>query len=131
MDPIEVDLLSVFISAFVYIILGWLWYSPWLFGKIWMTLSKIAPAKKKMGLAIFMGFINALVLSFFLALLMSFLRVNTAFDGLFVGFGIWLGFVATTQFSSVIWAKKPFKLYLIDNGFWFIAFSVLGMIMGA
>ncbi|PIS01171.1 MAG: hypothetical protein COT84_03685 [Chlamydiae bacterium CG10_big_fil_rev_8_21_14_0_10_35_9] len=131
MDPIQIDLLSVFIAAIVYMLIGWLWYSPWFFGKTWLKLSHIKSDKNKMGLAFFLGFINAVFISFFLALLLGFLRVNTALDGFFVGFGVWLGFVVTTQFSSVIWAKQSFRLFLINIGCWFFSFIFMGGILGA
>lgn len=129
MDPIQIDLLSVFIAAVVYMLIGWFWYSPWLFGKAWMKLADVKPGK--MGPCFLLGFANAIILSFFLALLLGFLRVNSAFDGFFVGFGVWFGFVVTTQFSGVIWEKRPFKLFIINTGCWFFSFVILGGILGA
>lgn len=131
MDPIQIDLLSVFIAAIVYMIIGWFWYSSWFFGKTWLNLTQIKPDKKRMGLASLLSFINAIFLSFFLALLLGFLRVNTALDGFFVGFGVWLGFIVTTQFSGVVWERKPFKLFLIHVGGWFFSFTIMGGILGA
>jgi len=50
---------------------------------------------------------------------------------MFVGFCVWLGFVVTTQISSVIWGKMPFQLFLINTGAKLLSFLVMGGIIGA
>lgn len=132
MNSVEFEFLSVLIATAIYMIIGFLWYSPFLFKKPWMKYSKIESKYAKIKFKPFiLSFINAFVLCFILALLMSFLGVNTSIDGIFVGFGVWLGFVATTQMSSVIWTKSSFRLYLIEVGCLLVSFCAIGGILGS
>jgi len=127
---IDIDLLTVLIAALAYMVIGGFWYSDLLFGAIWRKLVKTEKRKPK-GVQFLGSFLVAFIIAFFLALIQAFLGVSTTVDGIYVGLVIWLGFVATTQFSAVIWAKKPVKLYLLDAGWTFLGFGVVGGIIGA
>ncbi len=130
MEEVYVDFLTVIVGAIVYVILGAIWYSPALFGKVWRKLKHV-DKKPKLFPALIGEFIVALIISFFLSLLMGFLGATSTIDGIYVGLGVWLGFVATTHFGAVLWSKMSFKLYLIYVGFWFFGFGILGAILGA
>ena len=43
---VYVDLLTVFVAACIFVIFGGFWYSPLLFGGVWLKLKNI---KKKVG----------------------------------------------------------------------------------
>ena len=133
MDNIQIDWLTVVIAAVLNMIIGFLWYSKWLFGPKWMKLCKMKKedccGMDKMNLLY--AFIVSLVIAYFLAFFEAYLSVTTVTDGMFVGFCIWLGFVATTQISSVIWRKKPFELFVINTGGKLLSFLVMSGIIGA
>jgi hypothetical protein len=132
MNQVQVDLFSVLIAAIVYMVVGFLWYSKWLFGPTWLKLSDMKKADMKHpGKATFYGAINALVIAYFLAFFESYLGVTTVTDGMFVAFSIWLGFVATTQISPVIWCKASPKLFLITALNKLVAYVIMGGIIGA
>jgi len=120
--------LAIVVSAVVGMVVGALWYSPLLFGKTWMKLmgltkSSMDKAKKKgMGKSYFTMFISLLVMAYALSL---FLNV----DGLMGAFWIWLGFIATIMFGSVIWEGKPLKLYFINVFHWLAVILVMGTIL--
>jgi hypothetical protein len=50
---------------------------------------------------------------------------------MFVGFLAWIGFVATTQISEVIWGEAPFKLFLLETGCKLLILLAMGGILGA
>jgi len=121
--------LAILISAVVGMIVGALWYSPILFGKTWMKLtgltkSSMKSKKKGMGKSYFGMFISLLVMAYALSL---FLNVN----GLMGAFWIWLGFIATIMFGSVIWEGKPLKLYFLNAFHWLAVILVMGSILSA
>ena len=132
MEEVQIDLFSVFIAAIAYIVIGLVWYSNYLFGPQWLKLSggKEADAKKDQLLFVWSGLV-ALVIAYFLAFFEAYLGVTTVSDGMFVGFCIWLGFVATTQISTVIWGRQPMALFLINTGAKLLSFLVMGGIIGA
>ena len=54
-----------------------------------------------------------LVMSFILALLISYLGASTFGQGAWLGFLVWLGFFVTSKLGMVLWDNKPFSLYLL------------------
>ena len=132
MDVIQIDWRVVIIAAVLNMVIGFFWYSKWLFGTIWAKMAHLSQKKfdgKNMAI-VYQGIIS-LVIAFFLAFFETYLGVTTVTDGMFVGFCAWLGFVATTQIGAVIWTDTRFKLFLIDTGGKLLSFLVMGGIIGA
>ncbi|MEK6839528.1 MAG: DUF1761 domain-containing protein [Nanoarchaeota archaeon] len=132
----DINLLAVLVAAIATIIIGSLWYSPLLFGKIWMRLNgttqkQMQEAKKKsMGMLYFIAFITSLVTAYVLAHFMTYVEVTTLSGALQFGFWVWLGFFATTQLGMVLWDNKPFKLYLLNTLHYLVSLLVMSMILG-
>ena len=100
------------------LLLGALWYSPKFLGEIWRKSHGFPQEKLKyspifLAGALLVSIITVIVLSELLNLYHS----HSHKTAIYLGFLFWLGFVATSHFSGVIWAKKPFKVYLIDVGY--------------
>jgi hypothetical protein len=116
----DINLLMVLIVTVITFLIGWLWYSPLLFGNAWvkaMNLSKsdIKKAKEKgMGKTILVGFIAELVMIYVLAFFVAGLGAATFMAGLKIGFMIWLGFIATIMIGGMLWEGKSFELYAIN-----------------
>lgn len=122
MAPVAVNYLAVLVAALASMVIGFLWYSPVLFGNAWQKLmgwsEKQAKEKTaKMGPAYLVALIGALVTAYVLAHLVTYLDVKTWQDALMLAFWTWLGFIATTGLSMVLWEGKPIKLYLINVGY--------------
>jgi hypothetical protein len=125
MNTPHIDLLSVLIAAIVNIIIGYIWYSRFLFGK------KMDPAKPFAKYAHLWVVLVALITSYILAFIEVFLGVTTVTDGMFVGLIVWFGFISTTQISAVIWGKMTFKRFLVHTGCQLLTFLSMGGILGA
>jgi len=132
MEGLQIDLLTVFIAAICNMAIGMAWYSKWLFGPAWMELKKISDPQPSYGkFTLICSLIVSLVIAYFLAYFQAYLEVTTVVDGMFVGFCFWLGFVATTQISAVLWNRAPFKLFCIDTGFKLLSFVAMSGLIGA
>jgi hypothetical protein len=132
MELTSVDKVAVLIAAVLNMAINYVWYSKWAFGPFWMKLAGVRESDvKDAKLAMLYGFIASVVTAFFLAWFIGTLNVTTVSDGMFVAFFAWLGFVATTQISGVIWGKKPFQLFLITTGARLLSFLVMGGFLGA
>ena len=46
-----VNIVALVVAALASMVVGWLWYSPVLFGKTWMRLAKIKKGKDNSGMA--------------------------------------------------------------------------------
>jgi hypothetical protein len=127
---VHIDLLTILITAIVYMILKALWYSPFLFGKTWSKLRAVKIKDIRSRYVTYpLNFIVALILSYFLSLIEIYLGATSFWDGVVAGFVLWFGFVFTTQVTSIIWVKSSYKLFLIRNGFFLLAFMVMGAIL--
>lgn len=130
----DVNWIAIISVAILNIILGALWYSPQVFGKIWMNSLGIKEGECQAHCSVnhYLGaFAIALVTAWVLALFINWIGAITAIEGAKVGFFVWLGFIATTHFSGVLWVKKPLKTYLIDAGFYLVNFVLAGAILAA
>lgn len=107
--------------------LSLLWYYPKLLGAIWLRAYSFESAVLlKPKLVQYIGtFLVSFVLAIVVAVLISLFNVTTLEDGIKLGSLLWLGFIATTEFSSVIWEKKPISGYLIDAGYWLVSLLVI------
>jgi hypothetical protein len=137
----QINFWAVFVSAVVYFMIGWVWHSPLLFGKVWeklMGFDKLSKKQrqemmKKMGPVMAVGFLTTLLSAYCLAYSVksgiSFYNVSGVPAGLQAGFWTWLGFIVTTQLNAVLWEQKPFKVYLINIGYYLVSFLVMGSIL--
>jgi hypothetical protein len=131
MDNPHVDFLAILIAAVVYLIIGLVWYSPLVFGNVWRKLCGFDKNFKRRKFAFLSSLIASLVAAYVLGFFETFLGVTTVSDGMFVGFLVWIGFIATTMISRVIWSRSPFQLFLIDGGYRLLGYLVMGGILGA
>jgi hypothetical protein len=119
---------AVLVSALILWVLGAAWYSPALFAKPWMAALDIVPTGPKKGLAL--GMVSSLIGDLLVALvLVHFVLWSGAAsyaEGAFIGFLSWLGFFAATQFPQGIYEGRPFRLFLINEGYWLVGLVVIG-----
>lgn len=115
-----INYLVVLVAAIVSNIFGALWFGRF-FGKAWakeMGFSRehMEKARQKgMGKLYAISFVGTLIMAYVLAMLLERFGINSLFEGLQLGFWIWLGFfAATTLLGGILWEGKSFKLYLIN-----------------
>ncbi len=134
---VDVNYLAVFVSGIIVMVIGGFWYSPLLFGNIWMRLSGHATkdldkAKSKgMTKAYVINFIAALVMVYVLAHFVVYANALTWIEGVQLGFWVWLGFIATSMIGLVLWDMKPFTLYVINSGYYLVVLMISGAILAA
>ncbi len=127
----DVSFWAVLVSAIAYMIIGGIWYSPFVFGHAWL---KEAKAKKEdlsgQGQALIGSFIASMVMAYILGYFVAATHSTTVYYGAQVGFFCWLGFVVTTRVLGVFYSGHSWKLFLIDSGYLLVACLVMGGIMG-
>ncbi len=129
----SMNYLAILVAAIVNYVIATIWYAA-IFGKVWMKLTGITDMKPA-PVNIILVFIGSLVMSFILYHMImfgnAFLHVSGIQGGLMGGFHSWLGFIAPVTLSTKLYEKKPWGLWLLDNGFWLISLLVMGMILSA
>ncbi len=130
-----VNYAAILVAAAASMALGFLWYSPILFGKSWMKLmgftdKKTAEAKKKgMTKAYIVMTVGALVSAFVLAHFINFAAAYTPLDGALVGFWLGLGTIVPAALGDVLFGGKPLKLYLINVSHIVVGMMITGAIL--
>jgi hypothetical protein len=126
----EVNYFAIVAAALAAFVLGGLWYSPVLFGKAWQREVGLSDEELKRGnMARIFGtsLILSLIASFVFAL---FLGPRPPMSlGLGAGFAAGLCWVASSFGMNYLFARRSFKLFLIDGGFHTLQFTVIGLIL--
>lgn len=136
MEPhYSINILPIFVCALIAMGLDFLYYSPMLLGKIWITSDEKSEDIEqnnfiKIKLCI-INFLSQFVMAYILARLMSYIGASTPQEGIRIAFIAWLGFIATSLTMSYVSEGKKFTQFLIDGGFHFIVLLIFGIILGA
>src|SRR5436305_15008282 len=136
MEFMGVNLWSVLVAAVVTMILGFLWYSPLLFAKAWTRemgydindKAKMDEMRESAGPAYAGSFVASLISAFTLALILHGMRAESLHFGIMASFHIWLGFVATVQFTGALFARQSMKLFAINTGYQLVCYLLMGSI---
>lgn len=129
------SLLGIVLAAVAQNVLGMLWYSPTLFGNLWMkdsntTVYKDSPTfKKEMMKAQAYSVLVSLVTAAVMACFMTRMMIITPIAGILFGLTAWLGFVAPVTGQMVIWARHSIQAWMINNGFNAVSMAIMGLIL--
>lgn len=138
---VEVNYLAILASGLLALGLGFLWYGP-LFGKPWsqmMGYGDMTPEKmKEMQKAAMPGyaasFVGALLMAYVLAHGITFGNAYLGTEGISGGlqgaFWYWLGIVVPVTIGQVFWDKRPWKLWMINAGYWLAQMLAIGALLG-
>ncbi len=128
----NISLLAALVAMIVGMGVGALWYSPLLVGNAWLEemgkpMEELGDPKKAMS----MSAVNMFVVALFLQIFLGATNTSGAVAGAGLAIVIWLGFVATTQILAVFFQGHTWRHFFIDTGNQFLAYAVMGAILGA
>jgi len=136
MTEITLNYPAILAAAAASMILGFIYYTPNVLGNTWMKLAGLSKdemekGKKSMGQTVVLALVGALVMAYVFAHVIDFSGARDASSGAQGGFWMWLGFVATTSAGRFLWEKKrPWSLWVLDNGYHLLNLIIMGMILG-
>lgn len=137
LPAVDINYLAVLVAGIVSFVIGGLWYSPILFGNVWVKLSKFtkkdmeAAQKKGMTKLYIIQFIVSLLMACILAHFAAYLTAETFIDSLQLAIWSWLGFIVPVQIGSVLWECRPVKLFLINTSHYLVALIIMAAIIVA
>lgn len=125
-----INLLPVLGVTALTFVIGMLWYSPLLFGPMWMkALGKTKKQLRKPGPVMIINIAATFILSYILANAVILTQSRTALEGAAMGFFMWLGFVVTTNLAAYLFENRDMKLYYIYVAYQLIALSLSGAVL--
>ena len=116
------------VSAFV---LGGLWYSPRVFGKVWQREAGLSDEQLR-GANRARIYVVAFVLCLVAAIAFSMVITPEAsfFMAFHSGIGVGVFWVATSFGVNYLFELKSFKLWLVNAGYHTLQFTLYGLIFG-
>jgi hypothetical protein len=135
---VEVNYLAVLLAGIASMVLGFLWYSPYLLGNMWMKekgLSKesMKANQKEMGKLYGLSFLFSLVTAYVLSHVMSlsefFFGYPILQTGITTAIWMWLGFVLPVQVTATIFGSKNWKLLGIDTGYQLVSLLLMAVVL--
>jgi hypothetical protein len=132
-ENLSFNYLAILVAAVSSFLIGGLWYSPVLFGRVWMRESgfteKILRAKGRVGQIMAASFALELVMAFNLAAFLG-SKATIAF-GAFAGAAAGFGWVAMAFGVTYLFERKSLRIFFINAGYHGVALTVMGAILGA
>lgn len=134
MQTLDINLVAVVVAGAATFALGALWYSPWLFGRIWvaalgLTPEQVAEQKKTAGPAYAVTLLCWLVMAAALAVLIQRIDITTAQGGIKLAVLCWLGFAATVGLSGHMFSGRRLGVFLVDASFQLTSLVAMGAIL--
>jgi len=129
----RVNYAAVVVSAVLYWLLGALWYGV-LFGKQWMALEGLKMEQLQQQsptVPYIIAMLANLVLASVLARICVWKHADTAVKGAALGVLLWIGFIATTSFTTYLFEGRSKQLFLINYGYSLVGLLLMGAILGA
>lgn len=97
---------ALIVAAVVSFIIGMLWYSPMLFGNMWMKASGHEMKKGNMAGVFVLQFIFGLIQVWALQWILTAQGVTMLQPALITGLVVWFGFMLMNAWSNQIWENK-------------------------
>ncbi len=126
-----VNYLAVVAAAAAAVVIGFVWYSPPVFGKRWTALLGRQMQTSSPATGYILVIVLSLITAFVLAQIVAVTGAKTLADGGVAGILVWLGFVATVTASQAVFEGKPLALWTLNNGFQLVSYIVMGAILAA
>ena len=124
------NLFAVIVAAIIPMIIGALWYSPVMFAKKWMALIGKTEEEIKKSMNPMKMYGLSFVASLVMAYVLAHIVINAGYSGfgggMQAGFWLWLGFVLTTNSSSVLFESRPSGLYWMNVFYYLVCILLMG-----
>ena len=135
---VEINWLAVVVATLASMVVGSVWYTPKVFGTVWMKLAKLNPKDLEKGgwtpiiISIVTSAVLAFVLAHFIFLTHKFYGAEYSFLGaaLVTAIWAWLGFVALRFLTHDSFEGRPPKLTLLNSAHELVTIIGMALVIG-
>jgi hypothetical protein len=124
----KVNYVAVIATALMAFALSMLWYSPLLFGNIWMAL-RDAPVNPLPGWTFAFAPLREIITAILLAHLIVRLEVNSWRKALGLGLALWFAFYFVQLAGAILWDNRPWQLGLVHGGDWLMKMLFMSVVL--
>lgn len=133
---VEVNFMTVLLAAVASMVVGFIYYSPMLFGNKWMKLSGINPNKSQMksmgkyyAFSFVLALITAYVLYHFIFLAETFFGMDPLMTAIITSVWAWIGFAMPVQATGEIFGHKKWGLFGLNTGYQLVSILAMGIVI--
>ena len=128
-----INIWAVLAAALANFVIGGLWYSPAVAGKVWMRANGFTDADLKKGSPAVIFGVSFLFCLLMAANLAAFLNDPSTTLGFAIAAGVaaGLGWAALGLGVVALFERRPWSYILVNGGYLTIAFAAMGAIIGA
>ena len=126
-----VNWLAIAVSVIANFVIGGIWYSPLLFVKPWLKMSRVDKQAFDAGLpkALLGDLFSAIAIALVLNQVMRWSGAIGLGYGLLVSVFVWGGFVVSVLITQVTYERRPFAFFAISAGYRFVTLIAMGVIL--
>lgn len=126
----DLNYLAILVSAVAYWIIGALWYSPILFGKVWGNIVQPSEeARKKMGQSMILSFVGFFLICWIMALFVTHLVPADMVRGIKIAVAAAVGFMFLPKLVNKLYANTSMTILLVDAGYHLVGFLLAAIIL--
>lgn len=126
----KINYIAVIVTGFVAFILSGIWYSPMVFGPIWMTYRTAAPPDFPEWTMAFAP-LRELIASYVIALLITKLALTTPRSAVHLMLLLWLAFHAVGMAGAILWDHMAWQLGAVHAGDWLMKMLFMALVLSA
>jgi len=130
----NINLVAVLIAAIVSMVIGFVWYSPWFFGKAWMKSMGVVPgpeadAKKKgMWKTFLSSFLLTIVTSYVVAVIVNSVFMRDIYSAIVTGLTLSIGFIVSVRLNDKLFTPMSWTPFLISTGYYTLSIVVMTIV---
>jgi hypothetical protein len=130
LESLDLNYLIALLGGVVYFLIGWAWYSPFLFADRWMAARGKTSADMGAGPGPMMALnlVASLVTVFVVAAVYDWAAGDGLADGLVAGLIVGVGVVAMESLKGVVYYSESWTLYLINTGYAVVGLAAAGAV---
>ncbi len=125
---LNINYLAVIVTGLIAFALSLMWYSPILFGKIWME-HRNASIQSSPGWTMLFAPLRELIVSYVLALLFTRLTLTNWKSAAKLIFLLWLAFHAVGMAGAIIWDNMPWQLGAVHSSDWLMKMLFMAVVL--
>ena len=131
----DINSLAVILATISTMVVGFVWYTPKVFGNYWMRIAKVTPGEAKNAVApilitLVVSFISAWVLAGATFLAFEFYGGSYLANALLTALILWGGFTAARFITHDAFEGRPLGLTVLNCAHEFVTFMVMALIIG-
>lgn len=133
---VQISLWAVLAATASSMVVGSIWYSMSVFGKMWSKLAKVDMSKNRGSVAkpilitLAVSLITAYVLAHVSYLSNQFFHHSFFQDAVSTAFWMWLGFTAARFITHDAFEGRPMKLTALNIAHEFVTLMIMGLVIG-